>query len=550
MHKSTLIAIAACLVAFAGLAYYAAHAFELSGEEGRGGQIAALPQLIQNITYPAPRTEPFAVIDHADVNPYGINTFLHQEVEPAKREQQLKLIAEAGFHWIRQEFPWQDIEIAGRGDFIDRRNDPNGVDAWAKYDNIVDLAEKYHIEIIARISSPPVWSRAKAENETGTFAPPDNYDDYAHFAAALADRYKGRITYFQIWNEPNIYPEWGNYPINPEEYTKLLCNAYHAIKAVNPDAVILSAALAPTTEIQDGTLNDYLFLQRMYGAGAGECFDILSAQGYGLWSGPTDHRARPFIINFARNQYLRDIMVRNGDSHKAIWISEMNWNVAPGDVPASYGRATLDQQARWAPLAYERAQKDWPWVGVIAFWYFKRADDEWLKARRPEAYFQMSAPDFTLQPVYDSMKSYITGQTPMMYRGTHKADSWVVTYGKGWASDGFLRKADEGADPVTFMFEGTEIQIVFGPPGEIPNSSITYAVDGHQPIRTTAHVGGATWKGGSGKHTITITPTGKVTIAYYVVRRSIPVLLLAVIIAIVVMAGGIFAASRKLESEV
>src|SRR5262245_15453687 len=129
MRKSILIVIAVLLLVIAGLTYYATHAFELSGEEGRGGQIAALPQLIQNITYPAPLTEPFAVIDHADVNPYGINTFLHQEVEPAKREQQLKLISEAGFHWIRQEFPWQDIEIAGRGDFIDRRNDPNGVDA-------------------------------------------------------------------------------------------------------------------------------------------------------------------------------------------------------------------------------------------------------------------------------------------------------------------------------------------------------------------------------------------------------------------------------------
>src|SRR5690349_8060428 len=128
MRINYLVSIAVFLLSLAGLSYYAHHACELSGEESLGGQITALPQLIQNITYPAPRTEPFAVINHADVNPYGINTFLHQEVEPAKREEQLRLISEAGFHWIRQEFPWQDIEISGRGDFVDRRNDPSGVD--------------------------------------------------------------------------------------------------------------------------------------------------------------------------------------------------------------------------------------------------------------------------------------------------------------------------------------------------------------------------------------------------------------------------------------
>jgi hypothetical protein len=248
---------------------------------------------------------------------------------------------------------------------------------------------------------------------TGTFAPPDDYTDYANFAATLADRYEGQITYFQIWNEPNIPPEWGNYPVSPEEYTKLLCETYRAIKEVNPDAVILSGALAPTGEIHDGALNDFIFLQRMYDAGAAECFDILSAQGYGLWSGPTDRRMRPLIITYGRNQFLRDIMVRNGDSEKAIWISEMNWNAAPEDVAAPYGRVSVEQQARYAPLAYQRAQEEWPWIGVIAFWYFKRADDSWLAERRPEAYFQMAEPDFTLLPVYDAMEEH-TQQEPVI----------------------------------------------------------------------------------------------------------------------------------------
>jgi hypothetical protein len=49
---------------------------------------------------------------------------------------------------------------------------------------------------------------------------------------------------------------------------------------------------------------------------------------------------------------------------KPIWIAEMNWNAAPEDVEPRYGRVTLEQQARYLPLAYQRIIEDWPWIGV------------------------------------------------------------------------------------------------------------------------------------------------------------------------------------------
>jgi hypothetical protein len=243
---------------------------------------------------------------------------------------------------------------------------------------------------------------------------------------------------------------------------------------------------------------------------------------------------------------LRDIMVRNGDANKAIWISEMNWNVAPEDVEPRYGRATLDQQARWAPLAYERAQEDWPWIGVVAFWYFKRADDTWLVEKRPEAYFQMAEPDFTLMPVYESMKAHTT-DPPALHRGTHRASYWAISYGKGWKAESDLRVGDEDSDPVTFLFEGTEIQIVFGPQQTAPNSAIRYFVDDRRTVQVQDHVGGTTWQGGPGLHTITITPTGDVALQYLIVRRGFPVLPVLIGLAVLVIGGAILAASRSLE---
>jgi hypothetical protein len=137
--------------------------FGVTGEEELPGQIRGLVQRGTDFLHPEPDTARYAAMPHADVNPFGINVFLNQEVEESKRDRSLQMVADAGFKWIRQEFPWEDIEIHGKGDFVDRRNDVDGdgeldaVDAWAKYDNIVTLAEDHNLDVIARLSNPPAW---------------------------------------------------------------------------------------------------------------------------------------------------------------------------------------------------------------------------------------------------------------------------------------------------------------------------------------------------------------------------------------------------------
>lgn len=384
-----------------------------TGEEELLAQVKGFTDLLSDRLRPSLTLAPDAEIQHADVNPFGVNTFLEQEAEPAKRELAIRMAAEAGFHWLRQEFPWEDIEIHGKGDFEDRRHEPHR-SAWEKYDHIVETAEAYGMELIVRLSNPPEWTRSQGEGENNvdTFAPPDNVQDFADFVHAVVSRYKGRIRYYQLWNEPNIYPEWGSYPISPEAYVELLKAGAEAARAADPNVVIIAGALAATINLQPddlppgNSLNDLLFLQRMYDAGAAPYFDIMAMQGYGLYSGPTDDRMHPRVINISRHKFIRDLMVKNGDAHKPIWIAEMNWNAAPEDVEPRYGRVTLEQQARYLPLAYRRVIEEWPWIGVANTWYLKRATDLWEQNRQPEAYFRLLAPDFTPQPVYESMRAF------------------------------------------------------------------------------------------------------------------------------------------------
>ena len=383
--------------------------WQQTGEEAFAAQVKGLSDLASGLLRPQVKLAANAVTTHGNVSPFGVNVFLEQEVEAAKRALAVEMAAAAGFHWLRQEFPWEDIEIHGKGDFEDRRHEPYR-SAWEKYDQIVDLAEQHGMELIVRISNPPAWSRA-AGDEAGSYAPPDDYQDYADFVTSLVSRYRGRVKYVQLWNEPNINPEWGVYPISPEQYTELLKVGASAARAANPEIVVIAGALAATIDLDGTTIagrnfNDLLFLQRMYDAGAAAWFDVMAAQGYGLWSGPTDHRMQPRVMNFGRPQYVRDVMVANGDSHKPIWISEMNWNTAPEDVEARYGRVSLEQQAAYLPLAYQRIREEWPWLGVANVWYLKRATDVWEQNRQPEAYFRLLAPDFTPLPVYNSIREY------------------------------------------------------------------------------------------------------------------------------------------------
>jgi hypothetical protein len=442
--------------------------FGVTGEESLTGQVRGTLEWLGNVTRPQPETVDFVPVANAGVNPFGANTFLQQEVEPEKRELVVRMMADAGFHWIRQEFAWEDIEIHGKGDFEDRRHEPHRP-AWEKYDHIVDLADQYGLEIIARLSNPPAWSRAEGD-AVGTLAPPDNLDDYGDFVEAVVRRYKGRIGTYQIWNEPNIYPEWGERPVSPEKYTELLKVGYTRIKEVCPECVVISGALAQTIPLGPRDLNDFVFLQRMYDAGAGDYFDVLAMQGYGLWSGPTDRRMRPRVLNFSRPLYLREIMVQNGDAKKPIWITEMNWNAPPPELPdKQFGFVTPEQQARYAVLAYQRAQQEWPWMGVVNFWFFKRATD--TEQDQAMYYFRMVEPDFTPMPVYHALKEYALGGEPqVLYPGVHQEDHWALRTDGSWetrtdpaAELGSYRTTDDPLSAITFAFEGSDLWLRTGP---------------------------------------------------------------------------------------
>jgi polysaccharide biosynthesis protein PslG len=333
----------------------------------------------------------------------GVNVFLEQEVDPAKRQRSLELLQAAGVGYIRQQLPWEQVEPAAKGDCEDPAY---GGSTWSKFDDIVDRARALGLQVVLRLDTSPRWALPPGAPDGQ--GPPARYADYWDFVEAVATRYRGRILAYQVWNEPNLSIEWGGQAPNAADYARLLAGASERIRRADPNAIVLMAALAPTLTEDASARNDLLYLQELYDAGVRGRVDALAVQAYGLRGGPDDPRVDRSDVTFSRPRLVREVMLRNGDAAHPVWATEVGWNVNPPELAEQrFGRVTPTLQARYTVRAFARAQAQWPWLERMTIWYWKRPD---LTNQGQDWYwFRMADPSFLLQPVYFAVRDFLSG---------------------------------------------------------------------------------------------------------------------------------------------
>ena len=109
--------------------------------------------------------------------------------------------------------------------------------------------------------------------------PAANSIDFAAFTQFMGDLAAQGPDAIEVWNEQNIDFEWPAGQIDPASYvTNMLAPAYQAIKAVNPNIIVISGAPAPTGF--DNTTNawaDNRYISGMRSAGAANFADCIGA---------------------------------------------------------------------------------------------------------------------------------------------------------------------------------------------------------------------------------------------------------------------------------
>ncbi len=329
---------------------------------------------------------------------YAIQAFLWWDGGLATT--QMDWIRMMRFTHIKHTVAWDDLQA-----------EPGGPYDFSRLDEIMDGLEARRVQMVARLGVTPEWARADGFSPDAHDGPAADLADVADYCGAVAGRYAGRIRAYQVWNEPNLSREWGGFVPNARGYVDLLAACSGAIRAADPDAIIISAGLSPTGNDDAIARRDDLYLQDMYDAGFQQYVDVVGAHAAGYDAphvGPDDAvaKGRQRWMSFRRIEDLRKIMIANGDAARQMALLEVGWTTNPNNPDYSWYAVTEEQQAEYMREAYAYAAEHWrPWVGLMSAIFL--ADVHWTEDDE-QYWFSITVPHLdmgyiSLRPAFDAL---------------------------------------------------------------------------------------------------------------------------------------------------
>jgi hypothetical protein len=311
---------------------------------------------------------------------YGFNVFLAGNNAGATgNSQAMAKVQESGFGWVRVQLQWRELEPSP------------GAYNPAPYDIMINAAANGGANVLVSVVKAPDWA---APSRPGAL--PEDTAAFERTMAYLAERYRGRVQAWEIWNEQNLAGEvGGNVQIAP--YYETLKAGYAGVKSEDPGAFVLFGGLTPTGLNNPSiAIDDVQYLRQFYEYGDGDgrnYFDALAAHP-GSAANPPDTRfpeqpgpgtcPQKFAAQqgtcwrdapdfyFRRIEDQRAVMEVYGDGVKQVWLTEFGWDSCQNlPSPNGYEYCALtseEQQAEYLVRAIEIAQQEWPWMGAMFVW--------------------------------------------------------------------------------------------------------------------------------------------------------------------------------------
>jgi hypothetical protein len=304
----------------------------------------------------------------------------------AQRLAVLDKIAAAHLRWVRIDMGWSSFEDDCRSCYDD----------WhlKRANFLIDAARQRGLKVLVTAWRTPGWANGGA----GELAPPNRPADFGSFMAWLAARFHGRVSAYEIWNEPDSRDFFTG---SVDQYAALVRAAYPAVKSSDPDALV----------VLGGPINNNTpWLRSVYQAGARGAFDVLATHPY---MGPSDLPPETPDVG-SDNIYLlthvaavRELMVANGDGDKPVWFTEMGWSSHPntGNEPNWDRGVTQQQQADYTVRAIQLVRSRYPYVTNM-FLYNERnraTGDVQLDN------YGILHRDLSAKPVYAALRDYLSG---------------------------------------------------------------------------------------------------------------------------------------------
>jgi hypothetical protein len=282
----------------------------------------------------------------------GVNDTLHATRPTAQTASEL------GAGWVRL---WASWEAAQPG--------PNqwAPDVVSNLNAAANAAQARGLKVLMVVQRSPAW----ASGGKGGPHPPTDPATFGAAMGGLAARVPP-VDAWELWNEEDETIFWAG-GADPEKYAAMVKSAYPAIKAAQPDDVVVTGAT---------TGNNFDFIEALYRHGAKGSFDAVGVHTDTacLVNGPDvhyrDEQGRIGRYSFTGYREVHAVMARHGDGDKPIWMTELGWNTQ-STAPSSCNTGmwagqkplgvTEDQQAEFLTQAYRCLAAD-PYVQV-ALWF-------------------------------------------------------------------------------------------------------------------------------------------------------------------------------------
>ncbi|MCB0167081.1 MAG: O-antigen ligase family protein [Anaerolineae bacterium] len=408
-----------------------------------------------------PRPANFLAADKS----YGVTIDLTQ-YDDETLDQTLKAMHASGLVWLRQPISWADLEpepgqfnwqpldriIDAVTNFNHQSNNPTNQlsNQPTNYPTNQPTIQPTPFHFIAVLQDTPSWARPA---NTSLTTPPTELSDFGAFVRAFAARYGDRIDHYQIWHQPNLSAFWGDTFIDAAAYADLLREATLNIRTVDPEAIILTAALAATLEDGPLNFNELTYLDRLYQVNAYRWFDVVAIQPFGLWTKPLDAPA-PDQLNFRRAELIRQVMLNHGDGDTPIWATGFGWVALPADWAGQPSPWSNDLPAIQAPRtaeAIDHARRHWPWLGPILA---ARWDADGLTADDSARGFALTETPEILAVIETAAAE--TSAFPGRYPATHPSGQFST----GWRFAATLADIpSEAPRTLSIPFEGTRLDL-------------------------------------------------------------------------------------------
>jgi uncharacterized protein (TIGR03437 family) len=240
-----------------------------------------------------------------------------------------------------------------------------GVWNWEPLDTWVAAAQAHGVkDILLTLGQSPPWASSNPDRVNyvgaGAPAPPANIQDWRDYITAAAQRYKGLIRYYEIWNEPND-PTY--YTGTVAELAQLTREAYSIIKAVDPGNTVISPAA-----YQPG------YLDQLLQAGIAPYVDII---GHHFYRTPPE-------VSGAAIANVRLVLAKNSVSSMPLWDTE----AASGDTTTPPDQAAAYMVRKYlVDLAFGAGRYDWyTWGHATSFCVGTEENDPRILTKAALAY--------------------------------------------------------------------------------------------------------------------------------------------------------------------